>query len=278
MTYNKPKDVRYVDMCIYVDEHIYNEDRDDNLLFQYIYHIANMIAHRRKYFDRARYYDEYSLYVATKVYMRYLNKKQFELDERGNPKLGKIKSILNYIKSISYAKKVEFEQQFYAQTFNNTNDFSVSPNNFKSSIASYTDSLCYSDYILYLGDISKTIRHYVYNQKYLDKEIKNEIYLSCLLSFISFITLSNKVKERIRDVGLDIYSNTKVIDKLYAKERDNFVVLYGLDNNYYNLIHVLVMNIKHLVTQDLNMLSKSYMISDGEMQHMLMQSVGLRGI
>lgn len=278
MTYNKPKGIRYVDMCIYVDEHIYDDKKDNDLLFQYIYHIVNMVAHKRKYFNRARYYDEYSLYVATKVYMRYLNKKQFELDENGNPKLSKIKSVLNYIKSISYAKKVEFEQQFYAQTFNDTNDFIVSPNNFKSTINSYTDSLCYCDYILYLDDISKTIRHYVYSQRYLDKEFMNEIYLSCLLSFISFITLSNKVKKKIRSIGLNVYSNVEVIDKLYTKERNNFVILFGLDNSYYNLIHVLVMNIKHLIVQDLNMLSKSYMISDGEMQHMLMQSVGLRSI
>ena len=40
MIYKKPN-VRYTDMAIWVDEHAYKDDCDENLMFEYIFHLIN---------------------------------------------------------------------------------------------------------------------------------------------------------------------------------------------------------------------------------------------
>ena len=60
MIYKKPKGVKYTDMAIYIDNHIYSEDCDDDLVFQYLYHLVNMFAYKHKFFNRAEYYDDFS--------------------------------------------------------------------------------------------------------------------------------------------------------------------------------------------------------------------------
>ena len=39
MIYKKPKGVKYTDMAIYVDKHVYEDDCDDEMIFQYLYHL-----------------------------------------------------------------------------------------------------------------------------------------------------------------------------------------------------------------------------------------------
>ena len=85
MTYNRPDKVYlppeydnkakniYTRMALYFDLFIYSDKRDDTLLYQYLYHIIYMLACRKKYFVSWEDYDNFALYMATKVYMRYIN-------------------------------------------------------------------------------------------------------------------------------------------------------------------------------------------------------------
>ena len=105
MIYQKPKDVTYTQMAMFIDKHAYDENSTNelnNLIFEYIYHLVEMLAYKAKFFNRYSYYDDFAIYVASSVYLRLKNPKQFEYDNNGNPKLKRVKSILNYIKTILY--------------------------------------------------------------------------------------------------------------------------------------------------------------------------------
>ena len=91
--------MKYTDMCIYIDKNVYRDDLTEdetNTIFEYLFHIAKMLAYKAKYFNKAEYYDDFALYFASSVYFRLTNKKQFEIEpETNEPKLTQVKSVLN---------------------------------------------------------------------------------------------------------------------------------------------------------------------------------------
>ena len=114
MLYKKPN-LKYTEMAIFEDEHAYlenNTDEVENLIFEYIYHITNMLAHTGKYFTSAKMYDDFNVYVATRAYLRLKNPKQFKEDSS----VKKIKSILNYLKRTLPFAKIDFQKENFAQT------------------------------------------------------------------------------------------------------------------------------------------------------------------
>ena len=94
MTFKLPKGVTYTQMAIYVDEHYFLPNRDDNLIFEYLYHLIYMLARKKQFFQKSSQYDEYSIFAATKVFMRLIDKRCYE----ENPSMPLVKSCLNYIK------------------------------------------------------------------------------------------------------------------------------------------------------------------------------------
>lgn len=89
--YTKPKGMKYTDLCIYIDNNIYKPNCDINLIFQYMYIIAYMLASKAKYFTNLDDYDEFAYYLALAAYKRMTDKDKVP-----------IKSVLNYMKSIMY--------------------------------------------------------------------------------------------------------------------------------------------------------------------------------
>mgnify|MGYP003328814068 CR=1 FL=1 len=62
--FKKPKDVRFVDMAIWIDEHIYDEDCDMDKAFTYMYLLAYMLASKAKYFKNINDYDGFAYFLA----------------------------------------------------------------------------------------------------------------------------------------------------------------------------------------------------------------------
>ena len=53
-TYTKPKGVTYTQMAIKIDDMAYSDSCDDELLFEYLYHLSFMLAYKAKYFKYAK--------------------------------------------------------------------------------------------------------------------------------------------------------------------------------------------------------------------------------
>ena len=156
----KSFDIRPVDMCIYIDNHIYEPDFDPEKIFNYLYNLFYTLSIKKRFFNNEKDYDNYSLYAATEVYLRLTNKKQF-LPEGDPRKLKKIKSILNYIKHTMYPIKVTYQSKEYSNIFKSdhhdedlTDLFNA---NVIDSVLESSNSLLAVDMELYLRDISKTV-------------------------------------------------------------------------------------------------------------------------
>lgn len=111
--FTKPSNKRYVDMCIEFDREFYGPCRDDEKLFSYMFLLFKMFAHKGNYFKNPEDYDQYAMFAATTIYMRYLRK--WEKGER-------IKSVLNYIKTVKGPMKVTYQNENFGQVFDPERD------------------------------------------------------------------------------------------------------------------------------------------------------------
>ena len=106
-------------------------------------------------------YDEFALYGASRLCVRLRNPKQFELNAAGVAKLPQIKSILNYVKTVIYPYKVDFEQEYYSSLADDI--ASLVDNNFDFSEYLTEGCKVFSqiDFTLSLENITNTVRSFV---------------------------------------------------------------------------------------------------------------------
>ena len=161
MTYNKPDNITYVEMCIFFDNNIYSDTRNDTILYQYLYHIIYMLACKKRYFNSFVEYDAFALYMATKVYLRYINPEHQGEEDR-------IKSVLNYCKTLLYPTKVDFQKETYSEIFgsdpNKSDDFSTLESDMVDSVQSshINTELLMEDLVSEFNELSKLIWKEVY--------------------------------------------------------------------------------------------------------------------
>jgi len=274
MIFKKPANVSYTDMCIYIDKHAYEPDCDDNLMYEYLYHILYMLARKSKYFSAEHYYSDFALQSASKMFIRYRNPKQFEIDEETQqPKLTKIVSVLNYVKCKLYPMKVEFEQNNYCQLYNKEyedelNDPIVETEFFRKL---YTDNALHKvEFTDYLRRIVIVIRKELSKIPYVsDKVAWRNIYISCLLTLLNSITLSNKNKEKLYIKNNYMYTKESYIEKVYREEAADPVLLYHLDSTMKPYIFVLTNKVKSVVAKDLSSMIKSWEPTEEVMKSVL---------
>ena len=77
MLYKKDPKLKYTDMCIYIDNHIYTDDCDEELVFSYLYQLAYVLAMKKHFFTNIADYDSYAIYCAGVLFKRLKNPKQF---------------------------------------------------------------------------------------------------------------------------------------------------------------------------------------------------------
>ena len=284
MIFKKPKDVRYVDMCIYIDEKLKQQnisEEESSLIYEYLYHIIYMLSVKNKYFNKEVYYDEFAITLATDVFHRlFTNPKLHELDENGQPKLTKIKGCLNYIKAILYGRKVTFEQQNYSQKYidmeyinsdvscTNITSYSYSRDNMQFNLG--------LDMSMYLDTLSKTIKHFLYtNSPYKkDKLLMKNIYISCMISILKSLLFTINDEEGIKNKYTKPDAKFRYLCKEYKQNRDNCVTLYHLPHKYKDYITLLVRQLYTLIGKDIQELcSTSISIPEDVLMNILLGEV-----
>ena len=279
MMYKKPDDVTYTEMAIFIDAHAYDNpstEEVDTLIFEYLFHLISMVAYKARLFSKYQYYEDFSLYAATEIFMRLKNPRQFQYDKDGNPKLKQIKSILNYIKKMLYPKKVDFEQTYYDQTFSHETlnvDTGIGYT-FNDTLIDSIDSIENVDFNLCLGDVVSTIKSYIYSLPFKkDKTFTLNLYLSCLLTFLSTITPRTLELNRIRELKLSDNKKFELIEQLYHQFTLDDVILYHLDETYTQYVFLLTKVVKHLVANDLSFITHTQIQSESSLKSMLVNSV-----
>ena len=261
MIFPKP-DLKYTEMAIFIDNKVNSEepltDKDIELIYIYLYHLVRMLAYKKKYFNKAEYYDDFSLMVAGDMMNRLIyNPKLTQVDEFGNPKMYRLKSILNYLKSILYGRKVLFEQQNYSQKISpGSADVKLTEYSFANQIKETKRKHVNSNINLYLGDLSRTITSFINsNCIYKDKIIKKNIRISCYLSLLNSIIFTEQVADNVATKYKTPESKFTYLCTEYEKNRQECIVLYHLNETYRNYVTVLVRRIFSLIEKDIKELS-----------------------
>ena len=113
----------------------------------------------------------------------------------------KIKSILNFVKKTLYPMQVDYRKEAFLQQFGP--DYGEEAAQYikkamKTSAQSQFSQSLTIDFKFYLSKISKTIKNFLkYSPYYNDKPLMHNIYISCLLTFLNQVTLSNSNKKRM---------------------------------------------------------------------------------
>ena len=244
-------------MCIWIDTYSPLCDCDELKLYEYLYHIMQMLARDKDYFHRAIDYDNYSIYSASRLFMRLRSK-----SDDNTP----IKSILNYAKHVSYPYKVEFERLNYSENpidhpITVTDGFQLG-----SYICDEADIFNKIDFELSLGTIPQIIRSYLKRIPRCKTSAEwSNIYISCLLTIINRITLITE--EKISDL------DPKKLQKLYTRSAATDPVLYHLPESMLDYIKVLVIEIQHLIAEELSFETKSDINADTSMKNLILANL-----
>ena len=273
-TFKKPTNVRYVDMAIYIDSHIYTEDYDPTTIYEYLYHLIMMLAYKAKYYRKFEYYDSFALYGATTIYLRLTNPKQFQTDNTGNPVMRKVTSCLNYIKSCIYPLKVAYEQSEYYQNHLKYNKNDIPYNySFSESLIDSVDYIALTDFESYLHDVPRTIRAFMNTIPYKqNSQIWNNIYISCLLNVLNVLTLTKKQQDLLKRYGKKIYSDTSLIDTLYRTQRKQTILLFELPKDYTDYIKLLLGRIWKILSTDLAQILKTDITAHGNVRDLVIDA------
>lgn len=269
MFFEKP-DVRYVDMCIYIDDHIYTDDYDEELVYQYLFHIILLITMKRNYFNTKYEREDFSLFAASWYYMRLTDKRQFEDDST----LEKIKSILNYVTKTLFGVRQKYCKKYVVDREIPSPEFvDVDIDGFSMYTQRKIDSIGTLEIKSLLGTTNDFIKEYLKDIPYpKDSTIWTNIYISCMLTFLNSITLRNKDIKRIENFKRPNSVSDTLLTKLYINERYSSTILYHLDDSMYNYITVLTNKIRHLLSTELSQSLHTYTPSFVTMKNLLMSS------
>lgn len=272
MTYTKPSDVTYTQMAIWIDEHVYTDDIDESLLYEYLYHLSNMLAGQASYFSTALEYDHFSLYSASRLFQRLYNPKQFELDENNQPRMKQIKSILNYIKKVIYPYKVDFEMEFKIEDKNmdviQVGSFDLGSHMIES--ASLFDRLEFSVSIESVASIVRSHLRKIPKRK--NSAEWSNIYLSCMLTLLDSITLTRTMMSKYESLKL---KKDEYLDSVYEELRYQEPILYHLPDSMSNYIRVLVNELRHVLASELSWKTECYIPADASMKSLICTSLDL---
>lgn len=246
--YKKDRNTSYRYMFDYIDQHIYDENPDYELIYKYLYLIIKMKSQRGSFFRTAYDYDTFSIITASNTLLRYLNK---DLD--------KIFCISAYLNKILYLEKVKYQQKEYRDD-KEINGF-VDPkyiSDFNYNVTKYLDcvnQLDRIDFEVSLPRVYLIVKNVVDSTFYCNNEIERKnIYISCLLTLIEELTI--RTKRNFDDLG------EKINQQIYDKP-----ILYHCNDNMENLIRTLVIIARREIVKNLSYKSQSLLTSDSLMKY-----------
>lgn len=121
MLWKKPADLKYTDLCIFIDENvpkIINPGENpelENIIYNYLWLLVKALAIKKCMFTDYKDYDGYAFYSANRLFFA-LRK---NLINQGKIIKGKqirpIKSCLNYTKALLYPMKVEYQRESFRE-------------------------------------------------------------------------------------------------------------------------------------------------------------------
>lgn len=227
--FNKPKGMKFTQLAMWIDENFYKPDCDYEKAYEYMYILAYMLACKSKYFHNTHDYQGYAAFLAYST---------FETMKRK-----RVKSVLNYMKSIKYFRKIMYENSTYSEMIDTEYDKNFNNDKLIENTKSSYESNKRDILEIYIQDsinsFSKTIKYNIPKIYKGNKLVYNNLYISCLLSFIDRITLTL----RLNDSYKNNFSNCLTfnnVNYLLKKLNKNSVIRWYLPAEYDNIIRIIL--------------------------------------
>lgn len=246
MLYSKEANKKYTDMAQEFDREFYTPNRDDNKLFKDMYLIFYMLACKGNFFKKFEDFDGYAQYAATKIYIRYLKKEK---------KGVKLKSVLNYCKSCKKHLKVDYQNETFEQvTKKDDSDVQTYRHVYRDNLStSYGRANMLEDMNEVLNSFPAIAREVIDESPYKnDKKLCKHIYQSCLLTFLSSITLTNNTIDKLTTKQEAKVISDNYIIKQYQKDLEESLILWNLSQDYSDIVILLVNKIKSKMSEEIN--------------------------
>lgn len=272
MFYKKPSNIRYWECAKYIDKNIHSPDRDENKLFEYMYHLFYILAVKSRFFQTSSDYDNYAIYGATQLFLRY------KKEEDPKCTLKPIKSSLNYIKSILYPLKVNYQKDAFGQIFQKDALEGEVPTQLiddkTNEVRALNNNLLQVEYTHCITQITSTIKMVLNSTPYKDNpKMLHNLYLSCLLTFINTITMSKKNLKRFVNKENRYLPVDNLINQIYTEENKDNTILYHLDKSMTNYVSTLVNLMKKEIVKDLRYIIGSYELPDSVIKAILVSPI-----
>lgn len=258
MQYKKPS-IRYVDMCIYIDN-IMSEwyttqkpltiEQEDNI-YKYIYHLYYNMACKKRWLLSVDQYNDYALFCAGKAFVRLLDKRQF------TGELTPIKSILNYIKATGYGWKEKWRMETYQQVLDVEYTPNFDPVIFKQTLIDNYESGKKEEKINKVKDIFNLIPLFIKQSLdslngNLDIVTYNNLKLSCILTF------NYNLPEIV------LYKTNYRI-----KQKPEKIIYWKLSTSYNNIIKLVINKCKILLKDELKDIVSTFNLSENDLNNLL---------
>lgn len=279
---SKPWDMKYTDLCKYIDEKNYYRDTGDSKgipiglkeltpeekdnVYTYLYNLVYALSKKKRLFTKKSDYDEFCLQAAGDFYMRLRKPDQdYTYQSRNNKP---IKSILNYVKGALGFMSISWKNGNYAEMLNPDFNEMEELEGAKKYLYNIAEDQFTEDKIQVYEEVINNLPKYLTDSlnKGLFKKNKLKNY-QVLLS--EYITLCNCLTIENKKSG---YNPDKVQLKLFdqLKNRDKFITVFSDDPLITkDLVDLQLKKGFFLMEDDLNELMEGSKPSDEELDNIL---------
>ena len=264
---SKPSNLKYTDLCIYIDKTIYNRDENNNpislremtpleesTVYNYLYNLISALTVKQRLLKNLQDVEEFSIGFANDLFLRLINKRQsFSNPEmkREKGKLKPIKSVLNYVKNVLPLIVVDFRKRNFKETFSteylDENDVEGVKNFLEGQVRAEYEKPRQKLFEDYFADIIK------YLDDILDKSIfkknefeKNNLKISILL------TLNRMLSLPVSCNNLKDSKKINLIKSQIENWKDN-IVIWNKDKGITKTLVILnIQRLFRLIISDIN--------------------------
>ncbi len=216
MQWKKPAELKYTQLCMYVDEHIpdianpgAHPDIEDTV-YNYLWLVVKALAIKKCMFNNFKDYDPYAFYAANRLYFalrkNYLNQGKIIKGKLIRP----VKSCLNYMKALLYPMKIEYQnetfreiisEEFVSKKFDSFT-FNEQMRNEARSLQGVTERFkeYVKDSFSNIGSLAdKVLKKSPFNPKSIDyKNLK----ITLMLNAVNSLRIKNKLDSEIQTIIL----------------------------------------------------------------------------
>ena len=279
----KPWNMKYTDLCIYIDKTVYERDQDNNPtalrkltgdeidnVYTYLYNVIYALSVKKRLFTQKADYDALCLEAAGDIFMRLEKPDQdFTYQSKHNKP---IKSVLNYIKGALGFMSITWRNTNYASILNPECDSQEKVEGVKSYAYSQASTQyeeqktkAYQNVIENLPSyLEQALKVSIFNKNKLKK---HQILLSQYLSLSNCLTLENKKSSFSQEKR-----NLKILSQI--REKEKFIVVLSDDPLITpDLIELQLKRGLFLMEDEVNSINSDLSPSDEELQNILSTSL-----